>query len=273
MKSVAAVALLFAVATQPDSQLDRLLVELSAYLDAYEGDLSTVVAEERLAQEIIPLRRLTEVQQRRVLLSDVTFMRLPGDGPWLGYREVKRVDTLDVARNAPGLVELFARPGSETARLAENIALASAKWNLGAVRTINMPAIVLELAHRRHRGRFAYRLRGADRIGGARVVRVDFEERTTPSIIRSPDGEVDLLSEGALYVEPGSGRLWRAEVKSQAKSANWKYEVNFAEHKDLGILVPILTREEFFVPRGKGVGVARYSDFRRFTTSARILPQ
>ena len=273
MKSAVAAALLFAVATQQNPQLDRLLAELSAYLDAYEGELSTVVAEERLTQEIVPLRRLTETQQRRALLSDVTFMRLPGDGPWLGYREVKRVDNLDLARSAPALVELFARPDSETARLAQKIAVASAKWNLGAVRTINMPAVVLELAHRRNRDRFAYRLRGTDRIDGARVMRVDFKEHATPSLIRSPDGEVDLLSEGALYVEPGSGRVWRAEVKSQATRANWKYEVTFALHNDLGMLVPIRSREEFFVPRGKGVGTARYSKFRRYTTSGRILPQ
>jgi hypothetical protein len=51
-------------------------------------------------------------------------------------------------------------------------------------------------------------------------------------------------------------------------------QVEFADGPHgLGLLVPVLMREEFHVPRGRGVGVARYSNFRRFETSGRIVPQ
>jgi hypothetical protein len=54
--------------------------------------------------------------------------------------------------------------------------------------------------------------------------------------------------------------------------AGWRVE--FAEHKNLGLLVPTEMRETFpVVQPAKGTGVAKYSNFRRFQTSARIVPQ
>jgi hypothetical protein len=268
----AAVAAMFtAIATAATAQpsLDSLLDALSTYLDTYEMELSTVVAEEQLTQELS--RRVNYIQQRRVLISDVTFMRLPGDGPWYGYREVKRVDNRELARSGPGLVELLANPSRSTYEIAIEIADTSAQWNLGSKRTINMPAVPLELAHRRNRARFVYRLRGSDSVHDLRVARVDFEERVTPALIRTLDGRSHLLTKGKLYIEPGSGRLWRVDV--EAKALAWKFSVTFRRHDELAMLVPEVAREEFYVPRAQGIGVARYSNFRRFTTSARILPQ
>ena len=49
--------------------------------------------------------------------------------------------------------------------------------------------------------------------------------------------------------------------------------VDFTEHKGLGMLVPTEMRETFPVEQpAAGTGVARYSNFRRFQTSARIVP-
>ena len=52
--------------------------------------------------------------------------------------------------------------------------------------------------------------------------------------------------------------------------------VDFGEDAALGMLVPREMQERFFVDpyveRGLGVGVARYDQFRRFTTSGRVKP-
>ena len=274
MKAVVAAALLVGVATQPDWQLESSLIALTAYLDDYENALSTVVAEERLTQEINPLRRLSESQQRRVLVSDVAFMRLPGDGPWLGYREVTHVDRRALPRSGKSLVELLANPSQSAYQLAYEIAWSSAKWNLGAARTTNLPGVLLEMAHGRNRARFAYRLRGDDRIHNVRVTCIEFEEHVRPALIQSPDHR-DLLTAGTLYIEPATGRLWRvdANAREPEMAVDWKYSVTFTYHKQLGMLVPETAREQFYAGAGRGVGVARYGKFRRFTTSGRILPQ
>ena len=101
--SVAFVLLASTIAAQPSTvnltvtrdggprQLEAALDRLSAYLVAYEPALSALVAEESFVQETIGRMRTTPAE-RRVLVSDVAFMRLPGEGPWLGYRDVRRVN-------------------------------------------------------------------------------------------------------------------------------------------------------------------------------------
>ena len=49
--------------------------------------------------------------------------------------------------------------------------------------------------------------------------------------------------------------------------------VTFTMDKGLGILVPARMTEVFLLSGQTGEGDARYSNFRRFTTSARIVPQ
>ncbi len=52
-----------------------------------------------------------------------------------------------------------------------------------------------------------------------------------------------------------------------------RLEVNFVAHGKLGMLVPKDMREDFYVELSSGRGTAIYRNFRRFFTSARILPQ
>jgi hypothetical protein len=44
-------------------------------------------------------------------------------------------------------------------------------------------------------------------------------------------------------------------------------------HQELGLMVPKHMYEEFFVIGGRGTGAATYSNYRRFTTAARLVPQ
>ncbi len=88
----------------------------------------------------------------------------------------------------------------------------------------------------------------------------------------------DMPSVVRAWIDPRDGRLMRAEVKTfasaSAKRTESSISVEFAENKALGLLVPMEMRETF--PAGKplrGISVASYTNFRRFTTSARIVPQ
>ena len=49
--------------------------------------------------------------------------------------------------------------------------------------------------------------------------------------------------------------------------------VDFARNTALGMLVPEKIHQVFHMPSGRGEGEAKYSNYRRFTTSARIIPQ
>ena len=281
-------ALLSSARAQEGAQLDLVLNHLGLYLLAYEADLSTVVASERYEQqEIRPARRTrnpgiqtSELVRSRRLDSDVAFLRLPGGASWLGVRDVLKVDgrpvTTDSARLL-ALVKSFGRAADldEAAR----ITAASSVHNLGGVRTINMPTTPLELLHPDHHVQYLFKLRGTDKIDGVMTTRIEFEEFDEPTIIDNPEGD-PLFIRGSAWVEPDNGRLWRAEFTVRPKTNTVtprgfqaRLRVDFMLHSELKMLVPKEMSEDFFVLGGRGVGKAKYSNFRQFSTTSRVVPQ
>jgi hypothetical protein len=102
-----------------------------------------------------------------------------------------------------------------------------------------------------------------------------FTELAQPSII-SNRGRQGLLSRMRVWVDTTTGAILRARVRlaAQGISDDPEIAVEFEEHKALGLLVPVRMDERFLIGRNAaGKGRATYSNFRRFQTSARIVPQ
>ena len=136
-----------------------------------------------------------------------------------------------------------------------------------------MPNLPLELLNRRYRHRYLTKLDGRARVRGHSVYVVTLAELGPPPIVYS--GGYDLLSTVRAWIDAESGALWRAEVQlKQFKNTTWpsRLRVEFAVDKGLEIMVPIEMREDFFVDLGSGRGHHTYANFRRFQTSARIVP-
>jgi hypothetical protein len=216
-----------------------------------------------------------ETRLRRNLISEVAFIGLPNNAGWLGFRHVKSVNGKPVTLAEASLTTLLAEPGMRAARTLLN---ESAAHNLGLPRTTNLPNLPLEFLHARNRHRFLSRLDGQETVRGARATRLVMIERVTPSLIRNPDTGADMPSVVHAWIDPRNGRLLRAEVttftSSTAKEPENDLRVEFVDDRTLAILVPSEMRELFPGPEdGTGTAVARYTNFRRFTTSARILPR
>ena len=272
---------------QEGAELDIVLNRLGVYLLEYEGELSTVVASESYQQqEIRPSRRrnsaqgISETIRDRKLESDVAFLRLPGGASWLGIRDVLRVDGRPVTSDGTRLRELIKRlNGSSAAGEAARIVAASSVHNLGTIRTINMPTTPLELLHPEHHVQYLFKLRGTDKIDGVKTSRLEFEEFDEPTIISNPEGD-PLFIRGSAWVETENGRLWRAEIVVRPKvggrgvrNLEARLRVDYTFHNELKMLVPKGLTENFYVPGGRGVGNAKYSNYRRFSTTSRIVPQ
>jgi hypothetical protein len=282
------VCLLSVVHGQDSDPLDLVLNRLGLYLLEYEGELSTVVASERYdQQEIRPARRtgrtastITEIVRSRRLESDVAFLRLPGGSSWLGVRDVLTVDGKPVTTDTARLLALVKRFGRESdLDEAARITAASSVHNLGSVRTINMPTTPLELLHPDHHVQYVFKLRGTDKIDGVTTTRLDFEEFDEPTIVGNPEGD-PLFIRGTAWVEPENGRLWRAQFVVRPKSSRTlprnfqsRLRVDYMLHAELKMLVPKQMSEDFFVIGGRGVGQAKYSNYRRFSTAGRVVPQ
>ena len=287
MRAPVAAAMVFVAGTvgaQPVPDLSKILDRLTDYLRRYESELSAVVGDERYRQEEIRVStpnsfgpRLIPVRTR-VLQSEIAFLRLPGEGAWFGIRDVHHVDGRAIRSEGRRLGDLLKGAGNDVLTQARTIVYESSKYNLGELRTINMPTVPLELLRPEHRHRFAFNLRGSEKVAGVPTVRVDFDEHARPTIVRSTSGS-DMTSQGSVWLEPQNGRIWRIELVTRLAGENrllatesGRLRIEFARDESIALVLPKEMIEEFYVPGGLGKGRARYSNYRRFTTGARIVP-
>lgn len=284
MTLVIAAVLGFVVAMQSPPTAADLTARLHAYLLGYEPKLSELIANESMRQETAPEQvSISGVEsdgrrEQRTLASEVAFIALPANAGWMGFRRVMKVGRDPVADGAGSLKDVLAGGDRTDYAKAKEMLADSTRFNLGEPRSTNLPNLPLEMLHPRHAKRFSARVAGNDRIRGVRTIRLVFVETFTPTIIKATDGG-EMRSIITAWVEPASGRLWRADVVTRDTRAGVApfdnvVSVRFAEHAALGLLVPATMHEEFFAGvRRRAWGDATYTNYRRFQTSARIVLQ
>jgi len=261
---------------------DAIRDRLDKYLLDYEPLLSTVVADERMTQRDgvgqNGKSEGAEPRKDREIISEVAFVALPGDVGWLGFRKVVRLNGKTLPDAGPSLAAVLSDGAKDDYERARTLLAQSAEHNLGFPRTTNLPNLPLEFLHPRNRTRLQHRVDGMEKIRGIQTARMVFDEHATPTIIRRLDGG-EMRSLVTAWVEPDTGRLLRAQVKTRdARIGVLPYDnliwVDFRPDKQLGMLVPYEMKEDFFAGRFReGTGTARYTNYRQFKTSARIVPQ
>jgi len=274
----AAMALAFAIGlvAQPGRvDVDAVLDRLDDYLEKYENELGSLIADEDFRQEIPALPGNGSRPQQRRVESEVAFLRLPGGAEWYGFRRATLVDGKPVGDLHQSLANLLSIGSSDTLAQAQLLVAQSSEHNLGLPRTINMPTLPLELLSGRYRHRFEITHAGSGKVRGRPVNLVDFSELGSASIIYT--GGYEMQSRMRAWIDSGTGAVWRAEVVmrglDKGRKAS-KIRVEFALEPKLQIIVPVEMREDFGVANIGigGTGVAKYSNYRRFQTSARIVP-
>lgn len=281
MKALAAL-LLGALTALQTPDVDAVRDRLDTYLLAYEPQLSSLVAEELLIQRDGPSREASvtaapDTKNRR-LISEVAFISLPGGTGWLGFRRAMKLNGKDLPDAGPSLGVLLTDDDKDDYDQARLLIAESARLNLGLPRTTNLPNLPLEFLHPRNRRRFSHRVDGTEKIRGLNTTRLVLNETSSPTMIQRPEGG-DMTSSVMAWVETGTGRLIRAQVKTRdARIGVLLFDalvwVDFKVDEKLGLLVPVEMKEEFFAGRFReGTGTARYTKYRRFQTTARIVPQ
>lgn len=272
-----AAAFMAAFSEQSDGPpLTEALEELDRYLVEYEPKLSALVADEDFRQETPPL---TSIMVRpylsRRLESEIAFTRLPGEKTWLGFRRVRKIDGKKIADTQPALVDLLSLGSGDRLAQAQLLVMQSSEHNLGLPRTINLPNLPLELLQAKYRHRFRVNYAGTGRLRGRRITELQFTELAAPSIVAYGKRD-DLLSRMIVSIDLENGAVLRARVRFRADriDAEPRIDVEFENHRQLGLLVPTRMDETFLIHlSAAGTGRATYSNFRRFQTAARIVPQ
>ena len=262
--------------------LPTLLARAGAYVQQFEQDFSTVISDESYEQHAERTRsegkrRQVLASADRILESEMFFAWLPVEREWLTVRNVLAVDSHEVPDSRYRIDRAFADESTRLSRLRQ-LADEGARFNIGAiVRNINDPAFAIRFLDPALQSRFAFSAGRADTIAGHRAVKLSFVERERPSITRLPNGR-SVPSRGAFWIAD-TGEVVRSELsyRESTTKLDATIGVDFERQPSLELWVPSRMTEEYVksleAAEERITCTATYTNFRRFTTSARIVSQ
>ncbi|MCU1384833.1 MAG: hypothetical protein JWL71_3530 [Acidobacteria bacterium] len=255
-----------AVAQPPD--VDTVLDRAGDYVTAYERTFVGVVAEETYRQEARG-RSGTDARgfateaarQRRDLRSDLLLVRPPAGDRWIEFRDVFEVDGKPVRDRAERLVKLFLQPSASAQRQVDDIAAASARYNIGGVsRDINLPVLALTVLEPQNRAWYSFK--GSRKPGG--LFELEFREERGGTLIRT-SGDQAMPSHGRFTIDLAAGRVLASELVAENGSLRAQIDVTYALDQALGMFVPREMREKYALKDGSTIeGKATYATFRRY---------
>jgi hypothetical protein len=251
--------------------LNELIDRLGKYLDDYVQSLSLLVAEERYEQQIVIRGR---AESKRVLTSDYGMLRLPAVAVWSGFRDTFLVDGRPVRRREARLEHLLLDGSDQAVEQARRIAEDNAEYNLGSdliYRTINVPMLTLDLLSPHHRDRMTFRRRGHEIVDQREAWKIDFVERGPSSLIRTPAGP-DQITRGSVWIDPLTGTVVKTYLNVViGPTSQAKITVDYRTDAKLGFFVPTTMHELYERFSSRIMTTATYTNYRQFSTSARLV--
>ena len=241
----------------------------TAYVEAYQQQLTSIVADESYLQEIRePVAPDPQNPRSRQIAGEMFFMF--ADGQWLAIRDPALVDGRPVSGRTSAQVALRSRSAGDVARVFIE---QNARWNIGRIsRNFNEPTLALLVAASAHVSRFKFDRKAVVRTPEATLVTLAFTEKERPTLIRYLDGE-PAYSKGLLVVEAETGRIRRTEFRVDVRGVRVEFITDYMHDQKLGMWVPSTFRERYERVRGDReliVCQAVYANYRRFDTSARV---
>jgi hypothetical protein len=277
------VALVLAAASRAAPQepsLATILQRAGAYVDEFEHQLSSIVAEESYTQRLQRSGpRFVQGPGHREMQSDLLLVKPAGSAQWMQYRDVFEVDGNLIRDRDQRLVRLFLQPPASVAAQKAAILKESARYNIGSIqRTLNTPVLALSVLEPANQARFTFR-RANDRrpftTAGAKAAPgyfrvttemwvIGFEETRRETLIRTTEGK-DVKCRGRFWVEPSTGRILMSELVVNPGVVKAIVDVSYQSEPLLGLLVPVEMSERYETVDGERVeGTATYGRFRQF---------
>ena len=285
------------VGTGPGDMADRL----ADYAEAFERDVTGIVAEERYVQIIQPWRgnpaapekepalrwlepgdkapKTGPIIARRQLISDILLAQLK-DQQWVAYRDVSDVDGNAVRDRVDRVQKLFLSQSPDKAAQFQAIAMESSRYNLGDLkRDINLPTVALSLLRRPNHWRFEFKRQKDETLDGRLCRVLAYREKESPTLI-STRNSGDVFIYGRFWIDQLDGRVRRSEFRFDRGTGMGGFRsvvrVDYGTVEGIETLVPVRMWEwhEGVNQLGRiggdltGVqGLATYSKIRRFSVT------
>ena len=276
-RAALAAAFTLSIASGAAAQTDvaTLVDRASIYVEAFQQNFGSVVAEERYEQKLrrVPSATNTTVQQRggagpqeTTLVSDFLLVEVKGEG-WLPFRDVFERDGKPVRDREQRLAAIFLKGGRDAFDQARAIMDEGARYNIGNInRNINAPTLSLAFLTARHRHRFEFKLGKRDDSDPG--IEVEFRETARPTFVATTGGR-DLPVRGRFWINEADGTILRSELDAVDTGVEAHITVTYQRDDAIGMFVPARMEERYRRPRDplEVQGVATYSRFRRFQVS------
>ena len=264
-------------AAQP--QRADLLLRIHAYVERFQRELPSIVAEEHYVQvvsstkspsaEAVENGRLEAVaSDKRVLRSDVMMVTAPGTSGWVLFRDVFEVDGQRIRDREDRLLALLQSPDADATAQARRLAAESARYNLGRVqRTTNLPDSALLYLKAASASRMNFDApRAATPVDGAETLVIRFRETARPTIVTSLRG-TNVPASGQVWAHAATGAIVKVEFKLSDMSTDGVFVVEFAFDEVSGLRLPQKMAERYTSPNEDVRATAQYSNVRRFNVS------
>jgi hypothetical protein len=242
-------------AQSPD--IDVLMQRVGDYVHGFIDRFTNVVAEERYEPD-----RVRRGNGR--LRSDFLLVRKPGDDrQFLTFRDVMEVNGKAVRNREEALAKLFVQPFESAIAQANAIAAHSADYIFPG----SDPLLVMVFLQPEYQERFTFTRDDIDPRLGLEIRRVHFEETTTPTMLRQ-EKDRDLPARGTIWVSERSGKVMKTELRLGSDPTTTLITTIFGRDEPLSIDVPVVLEQTYYATPSEAVkGIARYSNFRRFSVS------
>ncbi len=261
-------------APSQDITADLVLARAALYIQRYEKQFASVVAEETYQQNSRQGGRFDQFgsirhdpAKRRVFKSDLLLVRPEGASSWVQFRDVFEVDGKAVRDRNDRLAKLFLDPSASAKQQIEKIKQESARYNVGPIiRNVNVPVLALWALKVENQHRFLFNhVEAADAERPDGTWAIDYREVEEGTMIRT-NGQEDLPIRGRLRIEPATGRVLSTTLTVESKLIKATIEVDYEQEEALGMLVPRTMRETYrqYSDGAAVTGVATYSNFRQF---------
>ena len=203
-------------ADEPPALAD-LLAQVGKYVRGFQHDFATVLSDESYQQKEIYSAQIAGKEKSRgpsaSMQSEMLFLWMPEEREWLAVRNVLSVDRKPVPDSRARLEQWLASSTPGAMGRLRNLRDESARFNIGRLtRNTSDPTLALKVVDPAYQSAIRRsRWRAARLINGITVLKLAFVERDqTPTMI-SVDG-YPVTSRGAVWVTP-SGIVMRTRLE------------------------------------------------------------
>jgi hypothetical protein len=215
------------LAQQPT--LEDLLAKAAQYVTAFTDPSRALVCEE--AYEHTYFRRMMNIgggservpQNTGRWVAEKAILATPSEEksgfPWLEFRDIVSLDRKPVRDGVSRLSKLLVEPTIPNLTEALQITKDSSSSQTGRLeRMVLLPRLSSVFLHATNQPRFTFKKGGGRTIKGVKTVEVQFQEKGSPTILRTSNGQ-DAPSNGSFWIDPATGAVVSSFLKNGDSSA------------------------------------------------------